>query len=77
MSPPSDIDDDGTATPPPHDLRPLSASLPLATQDTPFRLPTRWGDHNPNLNLSLDGRELTCEGSHYTFLRINLGLILT
>jgi hypothetical protein len=63
----SDIDDDDSATPPPHDLRPLSASLPLATQDTPFRLPTRWGDHHPNLSLSLDGRELTCEGSYSTY----------
>lgn len=70
MSPPSDIDDDGTATPPPHDLRPLSASLPLATQDTPFRLPTRWNDRNPNLSLSLDGRELTCEGLYYIFFMI-------
>lgn len=67
MSPSSDIDDDGSATPPPHDLRPLSASLPFATQDTPFRLPTRWGDHHPNLSLSLDGRELTCEGSYSIF----------
>lgn len=67
MSPSSDIDDDGIATPPPHDLRPLSASLPLDTQDTPFRLPTRWGDHNPNLSLSLDGRELTCEGLYSTY----------
>ena len=62
MSTSSDIDDDGSATPLPHDLRPISASLPLATQDTPFRLPTRWGDHHPNLSLSLDGRELTYEG---------------
>jgi hypothetical protein len=77
MSPPSDIDDDGIATPPPHDIRPLSVSLPLATQDTPFSLPTRWGDHNPNLSLSLDGRELTCEGSYYIFFGINFGLILT
>lgn len=67
LSPTSDIDDDGSATPPPHDLRPLSTSLPLATQDTPFRLPTRWSDHNPNLSLSLDGRELTCEGSYSTY----------
>jgi len=62
MSPSSDIDDDSNATPPPRDLRPLSASLPLATQDTPFRLPTRWGDHHQHLSLSLDGRELTYEG---------------
>ena len=67
MSPSSDIDDDGSASPPPHDLRPLSASLPLATQDTPFRLPTRWGDHHPNLSLSSDGRELTYEGSCSTY----------
>ena len=67
MSPPSDIDDDGTATPPPHDIRPLSALLPLATQDAPFILPSRWGDHNPNLSLSPDGRELTCEGLYYIF----------
>lgn len=77
MSPPSDIDDDGTATPPPHDIRPLSALVPLATQDVPFRLPSRWGDHNPNLGLSPDGRELTCEGSYYIFFRTNFGLVLT
>jgi hypothetical protein len=63
MSPSSDIEEDSGATPPPHNPRPLSTSLPLATQDTPFRLPTRWGDHHPNLSLSLDGRELTYEGS--------------
>ena len=62
MSPSSDIDDDSNATPP-RDLRALSAPLPLAIQDTPFRLPTRWGDHHPHLSLSLDGRELTYEGS--------------
>lgn len=63
MSPPSDIDDDSTATPPPRDLHPPPTSPPLATQDTPFRLPTRWSDHHQNLSLSSDGRELTCDGS--------------
>ena len=67
MSSSSDIDDDSNATPPPHDLRPRSALLPLTTQDTPFRLPTRWGDHHPNLSLSLDGRELTYEGLYSLF----------
>ena len=65
MSSSSDIDDDSNATPPPHDLRPPPTSLPLAAQDTPFRLPTRWGDHHPNLSLSLDGRELTYEGLYF------------
>lgn len=64
MSPSSDLDDDSNnATPPPRDLRPLSASLSLVTQDTPFILPTRWGDHHPHLSHSSDGRELTYEGS--------------
>ena len=62
MSPSPDIDDDSSATPPPRDLRPLSASLPLATQDMPLRLPTRWGDHHPHLSLSSDGRDLAYEG---------------
>ncbi|KDR85244.1 hypothetical protein GALMADRAFT_233989 [Galerina marginata CBS 339.88] len=64
MSPPSDIDDDVIATPPPQSRPSASTSTPLPQHDQPFKLPTRWSelDRHHNLSVSPDGRELSYQG---------------
>lgn len=62
MSPPSDNDDDGLATPPPQP-RPTPMTTLIST-DQPLKLPTRWSeqDRHQNLTVSPDGRDLTYHG---------------
>jgi len=62
MSPSSDNDDDGLATPPPQ-ARPTPRAT-LVSMDQPLKLPTRWSeqDRHQNLSVSPDGRDLTYHG---------------
>lgn len=62
MSPPSDNDDDGLATPPPQP-RPTPMTT-FVSIDQPLKLPTRWSeqDRHQNLSVSPDGRDLTYHG---------------
>jgi hypothetical protein len=68
MSPLSDNDDDGLATPPPQP-RPTSMTTHIS-MDQPLKLPTRWSeqDRHQNLSVSPDGRDLTYNGRIFSLM---------